>query len=767
MPGARSSHGTATQMLSAAAAGQSGVAALQSLLQTLHVGVLLSGPDGKVTFTNRAVLEMCGFEEKDILGKTPEEINFAAFGEDGSPVPPSKRPLALAIQTKKPVVGQLLGWQFPKLKRALWTVVSAVPQLAPDGGVEQVITTLTDITAQKDAEAALRRASELNRQIVESAQEGIIVHDRHLRYVLWNPYMEEMTGLKESDVVGRNPLDIFPFMAENGLYEGLQRALLGETFSLEYLPFSIRSTNRSGWCSNRAGPLRDAAGEIVGVIATVGDVTERRRTEERLRAGESLLAQSETLANMGSWETSLDGMVMNWSPHYYRMLGLDPVAGPMAYDEGITMIHPEDRDRAVRDMDRLINTHQPLDNELRFIRRDGALRVFHSRAVALTDKTGRVVSIQGMSQDVTEKRSEDERLKRSEALLSQAEQIADFGSWETDLRTGETTLSRNLLHIYGLTSETEWNREAFWSRVHPDDRERARQLAREAVAECKPFEFVVRYRKPDGAMRVIFSRAVQVAGTDGHAERSIGVARDITDQVQTEEDLRQVSSRLLRLQEEERRRIARELHDSVSQKLLTVSLNLTRMKEAGKARAKLPARVLQETQRTIKDLSKEVRSLTYLLHPPFLDELGLAAAIEEYVRGFSQRSGIHLEFEAQSKMGRIPKESETALFRIVQEALGNIQKHSGSATGRIRLRREGDVTILEITDQGRGMPRKRGRKQKTRTSRLGVGILGMRERMRQLGGRLDIASDDSGTTVTAILPAREEDVYGGSHTSGR
>jgi len=753
-------------MLSAAANSLSGVPALQTLLQSLHVGVLLNGPDGKVTFANRAALEMCGFEEKDILGRTPEEMDFTAVGEDGLPLPASKRPLALAIQTKQPVVGRLLCWQSPKSKESLWTVVSAVPQLAPDGSVEQVITTLTDITAQKDAEAALRRASELNRQIVASAQEGIIVHDRHLRYVLWNPYMENMTGLKESDVAGKNPLDIFPFMAENGLYEGLQRALLGETFTLDYLPFTISSTNRSGWCSNRAGPLRDAAGEIVGVIATVGDVTERKRTEDRLRAGETLLAQAEPLANMGSWKISLDGMVMNWSAHYYRMLGLESELGPVTYERGIEMVHPQDRERAVRDMERLIKTHNALDNELRFIRKDGEVRVFHSRAIVLTDASGEAFCIQGMSQDVTERKSEEERLRRSEALLSQAEQIADFGSWEFDLKTGQTTLSRNLLRIYGLPSEDEWNRDAYWARIHPDDRPRARETVDKAIKNCEPFEFMVRYRKPDGSNRVIFSRAIQVAGPDGRAERSIGVARDITDQVQTEEDLRQVSSRLLRLQEEERRRIARELHDSVSQKLLTVGLNLARITESRKTRAKFPARVLQDTQRTIKDLSKEVRSLTYLLHPPFLDELGLAAAIEEYVRGFSQRSGIHLKFEAQPKMGRIAKESETALFRIVQEALGNIQKHSGSSTGRIRLRREGDVTILEITDQGRGMPRKRGT-QKTRPSRLGVGILGMRERMRQLGGHLEIASDDSGTTVTAVVPARGEDSYGDSHTSGR
>jgi signal transduction histidine kinase len=200
---------------------------------------------------------------------------------------------------------------------------------------------------------------------------------------------------------------------------------------------------------------------------------------------------------------------------------------------------------------------------------------------------------------------------------------------------------------------------------------------------------------------------------------------------------------------------------------LTINLNLAQLGRSAGIHGKRARQVLAETRDTVRDLSREIRSLSYLLHPPLLDELGLASAIEEYVKGFSQRSGIRFRFEMSSDVGRMSKESEMALFRIVQEALGNIQKHSGSTTGRIRLTRGIDEIILDITDAGHGMVGENSRKRRASSGTLGVGILGMRERMRQLGGRLEITSGSWGTTVKAVLPLRSEDNNGSSHPFGR
>lgn len=756
MPTARSSQGVAARVAHSTETSAPIPETLRSLLHAFHVGLMLNGPSGEILFVNQAALQMFGTTEDEVRNKTIRDVGLVCLREDGSECPLSMRPVARAIRTRQAVVSEVVGWRRAGSEAVLWTLVTAVPQLTEEGQVREVITTLTDITDRKNAEAALRRAGDLNRQILLSAQEGVIVHDRQLRYVLWNPYMERMTGLREEDVVGKHPKELFPSTIAEGMCADLERALVGEAGSSLDSPFVIPQTKRSGWCNNNFAPLRDAKGEIMGVVATVRDITERKRTEDRLRESENLLAQAEQLADLGSWELDVETQALNWSANYFRMLGQDPQPGPVDYCRGIKTIHAEDLERANRDMDRLIRTGQPLDNEMRIIRPDGAVRILHSRAVAIRDGTGRTVRVQGMSQDVTERKNEEEQLRKSEALLSQAEQIADFGSWETDLKSGRSTLSKHLLQMYGLASEAEWDREAYWERVHPDDRMRAQAMVKRALEECKPFELIVRYRGSDGAYRVHLSRAIQIPGPDGRAARSIGVAHDITEQVRTEEELRQLSSRLLQLQDEERRRIARDLHDSVAQKLLSINLNLAQFSKSEDIRTRAARRILADTRKAVRDLSREIRSLSYLLHPPLLEELGLASAIEEYAKGFSKRSGIDLKFEMPDDVGRMSKESEMALFRIVQEALGNIQRHSGSLSGSIRLAGAGGEIVLEISDAGRGIARDDRKRRVTGAGRLGVGILGMRERMRQLGGRLEIASGSWGTTIRAVLPVHDE-----------
>ena len=163
---------------------------------------------------------------------------------------------------------------------------------------------------------------------------------------------------------------------------------------------------------------------------------EGTRAEEKLRAHEALLAQAEQLANIGSWEVNLEKDTVTWSAHFYQMLGREPEKGPVPHGRVRDIIHPDDLGRATRDMAELRANGVPLDHELRYITSSGDVRIFHSRAVRITDASGRVVRVCGMSQDVTESKNKDELLRRSEALLSQAEEMANFGSWERDLVTG-------------------------------------------------------------------------------------------------------------------------------------------------------------------------------------------------------------------------------------------------------------------------------------------------------------------------------------------
>jgi signal transduction histidine kinase len=216
------------------------------------------------------------------------------------------------------------------------------------------------------------------------------------------------------------------------------------------------------------------------------------------------------------------------------------------------------------------------------------------------------------------------------------------------------------------------------------------------------------------------------------------------------QSLRELTARLLQLQDDERRRIARELHDSVGQMLAALSMNLSAVR-SDIDRLAATAANLTDSESLVQEMSKEVRTISHLLHPPLLDEAGLASAVRWYVEGFSQRSKIHVDLDLPDNFGRLPRESETAIFRVVQECLTNIHRHSGSPTAKIVLRSSGDHVLVEVADKGKGIPPEK-RDEMDSLGMPGVGIRGMRERLRQLGGNLEIKSGGTGTVVVVRLP---------------
>jgi PAS domain S-box-containing protein len=233
-------------------------------------------------------------------------------------------------------------------------------------------------------------------------------------------------------------------------------------------------------------------------------------------------------------------------------------------------------------------------------------------------------------------------------------------------------------------------------------------------------------------------------------ERTAALEAEILDRKRAELSLRELAGRLLRAQDEERRHMARELHDHAGQTLTALGMNLAALGDAARDQDAEIMALAAESGQLSNDLSKEIRTLSYLLHPPLLDEAGVAYALRWYVEGFSERSKIKVDLELPADMGRLPDDLELVIFRVVQESLTNIHRHSGSSSARIHLSRSESAVEFEISDQGRGISQE---KQKEMTAaRIGVGIRGMQERVRQFGGTLRIVSDDSGTEVLVTLP---------------
>ena len=233
------------------------------------------------------------------------------------------------------------------------------------------------------------------------------------------------------------------------------------------------------------------------------------------------------------------------------------------------------------------------------------------------------------------------------------------------------------------------------------------------------------------------------------------VTRDLTERKRSEEQMRELSGRLLKMQDEERGRLGRELHDTVGQYLSAAKMSLDGV-ASQELLAKQPSKNLTDAIQMIDRCIREVRTLSYLLYPPMLEETGLSSAIRWHLEGFSKRSGIQITYEIPEDVERLPRDVELALFRIFQESLTNVHRHSESKTAHVRFAVEHAVATMDIIDQGKGIPSELLERNTDSMATLGVGIRGMRERVRQLGGQLEISSNSAGTTVRASVPLRAQ-----------
>src|ERR1700733_1942667 len=270
------------------------------------------------------------------------------------------------------------------------------------------------------------------------------------------------------------------------------------------------------------------------------------------------------------------------------------------------------------------------------------------------------------------------------------------------------------------------------------------------------------HRTRAGKRITVASRQVLQHDQNGRVVGILEINNDITLRKEAEESLRNLSARLLQLQDDERRRIARELHDSTGQSLAALVIHLSAVRASLSEADETTAALLREAIQISQTASDEIRTLSYLLHPPTLDYAGLKSALEWYIEGFTQRSKVKVDLKVSLGPNRLSEIEERTLFRIVQESLTNIFRHSGSETASVSIPLNAGVVRLEVTDKGSGIAPDILRALNSSGGQLGVGIRGMRERLRQLGGGLQIRARTDGTTIVATFPIREAAVGAGS-----
>jgi len=372
--------------------------------------------------------------------------------------------------------------------------------------------------------------------------------------------------------------------------------------------------------------------------------------------------------------------------------------------------------------------------------------IFSVEIQPLRDADGVINGTIGVALDITE----NKRILASTAKLAAIVESSQDAIYGATLSGYITSWNHGAEQMYGYSAEEVIGQHI--SIIVPAGREHepVQVLAKAKHGETlRPFESVRRCK--DGGLIDVSITVSAVKDAKGRIIGVAAIAHDLSDRKQVEKELRKLSARLLKMQDEARRDMARELHDSVIQSLAAAVINLSLLRESAQLFPEA-RKTLEETLSITEESVREIRTFSYLLHPPTLDVMGLHSALRWYAEGYSKRSEVQVELDLPERQTRMDKEVELTLFRIVQEALTNIHRHSGGHQATIRMRETRRDLTLTVVDDGHGMDAQTLAKVRQEGAALGVGIAGMKERIRQLGGRLDITSGSKGTAVTVNLP---------------
>ena len=448
----------------------------------------------------------------------------------------------------------------------------------------------------------------------------------------------------------------------------------------------------------------------------------------------------------------LQGNITTWNRGAERLFGyrsLEILGEPLT-----TLFQSCDRDTPERHLRTALQDGH-IQDECRQLRNDGTIFWATADLTLLRNAEGQPRGYALITRDITERRRQREEISQREAQLNAFFSNAPVGLAIIDKDLSFRRINGPFSKLNGLAPEenTGLHVRDVTSELATELEPLIRQVASSGVPVLN-HEIKGHAPASPGLTGWWLKSFFPITKEDGVVTQIGAIVQDITALKRAENTVRWLSGRLLQLRDDERRRLARDLHDSLGQILSAVKMNLSYL---GRDTTHLDERgrnAVVESKELIDSSIKEVRTLSHLLHPPMLDEVGLLPAIRWFVNGFSQRSGIDVRMDLPAVLRRLPVELEIAVFRALQESLTNVHRHSGSASALVALSVESERVHLQVTDNGCGIPpQKLTARQENAT--IGIGILGMRERMRQLGGQLEIASEVGETTVHVILPLKE------------
>jgi PAS domain S-box-containing protein len=489
----------------------------------------------------------------------------------------------------------------------------------------------------------------------------------------------------------------------------------------------------------------------VGILAfsLFFDIHRRKQTEEALRKRDAELAEAQRLARVGSWQWDPKTDLVQWSKELYRIAGRDPNLRAVSYKEHASLYTTESWERLRRAVEEALHNGKGYELDLEMIRTDGTTKWVVARGEAQSDAKGHIVRLRGTVQDITERKGAEEALRESEERLRMAAQAGRMYAYEWDATTDLIVRSGECTDILGWMDEPEKDSyPRMLGMVHAEDR--AGFVATVASLNPEKATCQISYRvvRPDESVVWLEESARAFFDARGTMVRMVGMVSDVSARKRAEEELSALSARFVTAQEEERTRIARELHDDLSQRLALVAVTLESLgQDLPKGKSQITA-ALHNLWYRVGEISSDVHHLSRRLHPSTLG-LGLGAALRSLCGGIERQHGVRVVVSCKDVPDAIPSDVSLCVYRVAQEALSNVVKHSEVKTARLELAGESGHLFLRVADAGRGFePLEAGR---------GLGLLSMKERLRLVGGSLMVRSRSfQGTEISAQVPIQQD-----------
>jgi PAS domain S-box-containing protein len=591
----------------------------------------------------------------------------------------------------------------------------------------------------------VQEANERYRRLVEMSPDGIFIH-QDSSIVFLNPAAVRLFGATTpAQVLGKSVFEVYHPDSHALIRERISRLLQGHNAPL--VDEKIRRLDGSVVDVEVTSTLLEEEGRAIQVI--VRDVTQRKQTERALRESEERLTLAFAGAQEGVWDWNLETGAVVYSTRWKEMLGYQDDEVEPHVSAWERLLHPDDKARAYALNETVVRGGgSTYEGEFRLRHKDGHFVHVLSRGCPIRlEPGGPVVRIVGTHFDLTERKRAEAALRESEERLTLAFAGAREGVWDWNLVTGAVVYSTQWKQMLGYSEEEIEPHVSAWERlVHPDDRQRAHDVNERVARGEQTYEGEFRLRHKAGHYVHVLSRGLPVRREPGGpVVRIVGTHFDLTErkQADAERARTELLARLVFAQEDERRRIAREMHDQFGEQLTALGRGIGGLKEACGGHAELQQRI-EALEVVAQQIDRDVEHLVWKLRPTALDDLGLRAALANYVNDWSKRVAISAELHTSGLLDdRLASETETTLYRIVQEALTNVAKHSNARKVDVILERRADHVLLIVEDDGVGFDF-----DEAGTRGDGFGLLGMQERAALVGANLQIESTPGeGTTI--------------------